>query len=133
MQQLDDRALEHVARYFAALAVPTRLKILNALRDGERNVSELTAAAGCTQANASKHLALLAQHGLVERTVRGTSVYYRIADPATYRLCDVVCGQIGERLARHANLGEMFSAAGGTTAELKRTRRAARSKACRTT
>ncbi|MGZ8196711.1 MAG: ArsR/SmtB family transcription factor [Burkholderiales bacterium] len=123
MRQLDDHALEQVARYFGALSVPMRLKILNALRGGERNVSELTAAAGCTQANASKHLALLTQHGLVERTARGTSVYYRIADPATYRLCDVVCGQIGKRFARHASLGDMFSAAAAAPPLRKRPRR----------
>jgi DNA-binding transcriptional ArsR family regulator len=114
MRQLDDRALAHVARYFAALAVPMRLKILNALRDGELNVGELTERIGCTQANASKHLALLTQHGLVERDSRGTSAYYRIADPATYELCDVVCGQIEKRLAGEAGIRRMFSATGGS-------------------
>jgi DNA-binding transcriptional ArsR family regulator len=120
MRHLDDEALEQVARYFAALAVPMRLKILNALREGELNVSELTAATGCTQANASKHLALLTQHGLVRRGSRGTSVYYRIADPATYRLCDTVCGQLGRRFADHAGLGQMFSAAAGKSGKGKR-------------
>lgn len=111
MGQLDDRALEQVARYFAALAVPMRLKILSALRGGERNVTELTAATGCTQANTSGHLTLLTQCGLVERSSRGTSAYYRIADQAIYRLCDMVCGQIGRRFADQAGLGQKLSAA----------------------
>lgn len=99
MAELDDRSLARVAHYFKALGEVPRLKLLNALRDGERNVTELTQALGCSQANVSKHLALLATQGLVERDARGTSVYYRIADPRIYELCDLVCGQIAERLA----------------------------------
>ena len=99
LRKLDDNAMEEVARYFAALAVPTRLKILDALRDGERNVGELTGLTGCTQANVSKHLATLAASGLVAKAPRGTSVYYRIADPRVYELCDLVCGQVGRRLS----------------------------------
>ena len=110
MEKLDDRALEQVADYFRALAVPMRLKILNALREGERKVSELTDVTRCSQANVSKHLAVLTQHGLVQRTSRGTSVYYRIADRGTYHLCDVVCGQIGKRYAEQAGLQRMFAA-----------------------
>jgi DNA-binding transcriptional ArsR family regulator len=111
MKDLDDRALEEVARYFAALSVPMRLKILNVLRGGARNVGELTAATGCTQANVSKHLALLAQNGFVQKTVRGTSTYYSIADPAIYELCDSVCGSIGRRYAERAGMERLFSAA----------------------
>jgi len=98
MEALDDRALEHVADYFRALSEPLRLKLLNALRDGPLNVGELTSQLGCSQANVSKHLALLAKLGLVSRESRGTSVYYQIADPRTYQLCDLVCGQIAQRL-----------------------------------
>lgn len=109
MEKLDDRALEQVADYFRALAVPMRLKILNALRDGERKVSELTDLTGCSQANVSKHLAVLTQNGLVRRSSRGTSAYYRIVDRGTYQLCDVVCGQIGKRYAEQADVQRMFA------------------------
>jgi DNA-binding transcriptional ArsR family regulator len=98
MKALDDRALEQVADYFRALSEPLRLKLLNALREGPLNVGELTAHLGCSQANVSKHLALLAKLGLVSREAKGTSVYYQIADPQTYQLCDLVCGQIAQRL-----------------------------------
>jgi len=110
MKRLDDAALEQLARFFGALAVPMRLKILNALRDGERNVGELTELTQCTQANVSKHLALLALNGLVKKSPRGTSVYYRIADARTYQLCDMVCGQIGSRYMEQAKLERMFAA-----------------------
>ena len=114
MDRLDDRALDDVAGYFRALAVPLRLKILNALRDGERNVTELTLEFGCSQANVSKHLALLAQGGMVEKTSRGTNTYYRIADPKIFRLCDLVCGQIGKRYAKQSNRHGMFLAVSTT-------------------
>jgi DNA-binding transcriptional ArsR family regulator len=108
MEQLTDRALEQVADYFRALAVPARLKLLNALREGERSVGELTELTGFSQANVSKHLAVLTQSGFVLRAARGTSSYYRIADPETYKLCDTVCGQIGKRFAAQADFQRMF-------------------------
>lgn len=98
MQALDDQALDQVADYFRALAEPLRLKLLNALREGPLNVGELTALVGSSQANVSKHLGVLAKSGLVTRQSRGTSVYYEIGDARTYQLCDLVCGQIAQRL-----------------------------------
>jgi len=109
MSKLDNRALQHVAKYFKALAEPMRLKVLNALQDGEKNVGQLTEICEGSQANISKHLALLAETGLVKRESRGTSVYYSIANPSVYELCELVCGQIGERIASEAGIKMMFS------------------------
>ena len=108
MKNLDDDALALVAQYFAALAVPMRLKIMNNLRDGERNVGELTEATGCTQANVSKHLAVLAHSGLVAKTQRGTSAYYRFANESVYRLCDLVCDQLDRHFAQEAQQRRAF-------------------------
>ena len=108
MKGLDGQALEQVADYFKALAEPTRLRLLNALRDGEMNVGELTAIADCSQANVSKHLSLLTKEGLVARRNCGTSVYYSIADPAIYRLCDLVCGQVAKRISDQSSIHAML-------------------------
>ena len=102
MRGLPPEALEQVAAYFQALSEPTRLRILNFLREGERNVGDLAQACGYTAANVSRHLAMLMQHGLVARESRGTSVYYRIADESVYALCDLVCGNIARKLERSA-------------------------------
>ena len=115
MDGLDDRALEQVAEFFRAFSVPLRLKILNALRGGERNVGELTEELASSQANVSKHLALLAQSGLIARTHRGTSAYYRIVDPRIFQLCDMVCGQIGKRLSSQSDLFDMFTRSAAAT------------------
>jgi DNA-binding transcriptional ArsR family regulator len=102
VKQLDDRALAHVAQYFRALSEPLRLKILNELRSAPRNVGELTTRLACSQANVSKHLAVLARLGFVTRDAMGTAAYYRIADPAVYELCDLVCGRIAVHLREQA-------------------------------
>ena len=100
MEHMPLEAMVEIAAYFQVLAEPTRLQILNLLRSGERNVSELAQLCGFTAANISRHLAVLMQQGLVAREGRGTSVYYRIADESVYALCDLVCGNIARRLDR---------------------------------
>jgi len=105
---MPEEALTQVAAYFQTLSEPTRLQILNFLRQGERSVGELASLCGYTAANISRHLAMLAQHGLVVRESRGTSVYYRIADPSIYELCDVVCGNIARQAERIAREGKIF-------------------------
>lgn len=98
MEGMSDQALIQVARYFSALAEPTRLRILNCLREREHNVGELAEHCNCSQANVSRHLSTLAKHGLVTREGRGTTVFYRIADPSVYALCDLVCGNVARQL-----------------------------------
>jgi DNA-binding transcriptional ArsR family regulator len=102
MEGLPDEALVQVAAYFQALSEPTRLRVLNLLRQQERNVGELAQLCGYSSANISRHLALLTRHGLVARETRGNSVYYRIGDPSVYELCDLVCGNIARRFERTA-------------------------------
>ena len=104
MEGLSELALDHVAQYFSALSEPSRLRVLNILRNGERNVGELAELCECSQANISRHLSTLAKHGMVIREARGTTVYYRIADESIYALCDLVCGNLAKRLLEQANL-----------------------------
>ena len=109
LEGLSPAALAQVAGYFQALSEPTRLAILNLLREGERNVGELAQATGYTSANVSRHLSLLTRHGLVAREGRGTAVYYRIADDSVYALCDLVCDNIARRLERTAAERQAFA------------------------
>lgn len=102
MEGLPDEALAQVAAYFQALSEPTRLQILNLLRQRERSVGELAQLCGYSSANISRHLTLLTQHGLVARESRGNSAIYSIADPSVYALCDLVCGNIARQLERVA-------------------------------
>jgi DNA-binding transcriptional ArsR family regulator len=86
--------LELIAERFKALAEPARLRILNALREGEKTVGELMEETGFGQANVSKHLRLLHTLGFVERRKDGLYVHYRLADESVFQLCDIVCGRL---------------------------------------
>lgn len=108
MEGLPDEALAQVAAYFQALSEPTRLQILNLLRQHERSVGELAQLCGYTSANISRHLALLTQHGLVARESRGNSAIYSIADKSVYALCDLVCGSIARQFERTARERSAF-------------------------
>jgi DNA-binding transcriptional ArsR family regulator len=68
------------AKLFRGFADPSRLAILEALREGPRTVSELVAATGLSQSNASNHLAYLRDCGLVAATQRGRFVTYQFSD-----------------------------------------------------
>ena len=109
MKNMPPEALEEVAGYFQVLAEPTRLRILNILRDGERNVGDLAQMCGYTAANVSRHLSLMTKNGLVNREGRGTSVYYRFADESVYALCDLVCDNIARQIARSEASRASFS------------------------
>jgi DNA-binding transcriptional ArsR family regulator len=93
---LTPELLELISERFKALAEPARLHILDALRGGEKTVSELMEETGLGQANASKHLQLL--HGLryVERRKEGLYVFYRLSDDSVFQLCDIMCGRLVE-------------------------------------
>jgi DNA-binding transcriptional ArsR family regulator len=97
---MNDKTLEMVAERFRILGDPLRLRLLNALSERERSVSELVEEMGASQANVSKHLAVLLQGGLIERRKEGLHVFYACPDPKVYQICDVVCGSLRERLAR---------------------------------
>lgn len=101
-KEMSFEALELIAGRFRVLSEPMRLRLLQELSDGERNVSELMEATGAGQANVSKHLGILLEAGLVKRRKEGLNAYYSIADESVFKLCEVVCGSLAEQLeARH--------------------------------
>ncbi len=99
-----DPVFASVARYFALLAEPTRLKILHAICQAERSVSGIVATTGVTQTNVSRHLGLLHRAGVVSRRRERSLVYYRVADPAFIEICRSVCLQIASRIDERAPL-----------------------------
>ena len=90
-RDFDRDTLEVVADRFKVLADPTRLELLNAMRDGEKTVSELVDATRAGQANVSRHLSILYRQGLLERRREGLFTYYRIADPLLFEICELAC------------------------------------------
>lgn len=99
---LTDEALALVARRFAVLGEPMRLRLLQALMGGERPVGALAEATNGTQANISRHLQTLADAGLVSRRKEGLQVFYAVADPSIFELCELVCGSIDQQMQARA-------------------------------
>jgi len=91
---LPDAALAMIAERFRALSEPVRLRLLNTLMAGERNVTQLVEAAGTGQANVSKHLSILKQAGMIATRREGLSTICAIADPSIYQLCEIMCGRL---------------------------------------
>lgn len=109
IRPLTPQAAELIARRFRVLADPTRLRLLDALRDrDEASVGELSDVLGSSQQNVSKHLGVLHAEGFVARRKAGTSALYRIADPGVFELCDQVCSGIESQLSQ---LGALLSTA----------------------
>ncbi|WP_017301592.1 ArsR/SmtB family transcription factor [Nodosilinea nodulosa] len=95
---LPPSALAPVADYFKVLSELSRLQVLCSLRSGSKNVTEIIEETGLGQANVSKHLKILAQAGIVSRTPQGVSVYYEIAEPFIFDLCELVGDRLSMRL-----------------------------------
>jgi ArsR family transcriptional regulator len=96
---LNNKSLGLIAERFRVLGDPLRLQLLNTLGDQEMSVGALVEQVEASQANVSKHLQILYRSGLVERRKEGLMVYYRVADPSIFNLCDTVCGSLGDQLA----------------------------------
>jgi DNA-binding transcriptional ArsR family regulator len=107
---LPDDLVELIARRFRAVAEPMRIRLLDRLRDGEATVGELSEATGASQQNVSKHLAVLADVGILGRRKDGNHVYYRIVDEGVLGLCEQVCGSVQEQLRA---LNELVIGSGG--------------------
>jgi len=95
---LPDELAELIARRFRVLGEPMRIRLLDRLRDSEATGGELSEALGASQQNVSKHLAVLAEVGIVGRRKQGNHVYYRIVDEGVFALCEAVCGSLQEQL-----------------------------------
>jgi len=81
---------EQVALRFRLLGEPMRLRIMQAVCVKPRAVGEIVTAVGATQANVSKHLALLAGAGILARKKAGQRVYYSLKDQLAMKLCALV-------------------------------------------
>ncbi len=88
--------MDRMAARFRALGEPMRLRILQAVCKESRSVNDIVAATGSTQANISKHLALLTTAGILEREKDGQRVFYGVKDKLAVKLCELVRAQVTE-------------------------------------
>ena len=97
---LSEESLLQIARRFAVLSEPMRLRLLHVLMSGEQSVNMLAELTGGTQANISRHLQTLAEAGMVSRRKDGLHVFYAVSDPSIFKLCDLVCGSLDKQLVQ---------------------------------
>ncbi len=95
---LPEPLVEQIAERFRVLSEPTRIQLLDALRDGEATVQELQRMTGASQQNVSKHLGTLLRAGLIARRKDGNFSRYSIADQSVFDLCEQVCGGLRRQL-----------------------------------
>ena len=93
-----EKVFQRVAEYFDVLSEPARLRIMYAVCSGEKSVSEVVQLCGSSQANVSRHLAVLYKAGILMRRKEGATVFYSVADNATIEMCQTVCTKIAESL-----------------------------------
>ena len=122
-KRLGPETIGAVADRLKVLAEAGRLSILNELRSGPRNVSELIDATGLNQANLSKHLQLLYAHGFVSRRREGLFMIYALADRSVFELCDIICGQLKRRAGDQLTRFYEDTEKNGEHGEERRTRR----------
>lgn len=103
-RELSDEALVMIARRFAVLSEPMRLRLLHSLFEGEKNVNTLVTLSGGTQANVSRHLGTLTDAGMLARRKEGLQVFYSIADPSIFQLCELVCSTLEKQLEKRATV-----------------------------
>lgn len=99
-----DRIFDSAAELFGLLATPVRLKIISAVCEQERNVSELLSRIDTTQPNMSQHLATLYRCGVLAKRREGTQIYYRLQSERVATLCRAVCTQIAIELDSGAEI-----------------------------
>lgn len=85
------------------LTDPKRLMLLDALRGGERSVGQLAEAIGVALPSASQHLSVLRGTGLVDARRSGTTVFYRLVEPAIVEACDVIDRIVRRRVSQPAD------------------------------
>lgn len=77
------------AEFFRALGHPVRIRILDSLRTGQKNVNELSQLLQIEPANVSQQLAILRSRNIVVGRKSGSNVIYSVSDPAVFRLLNV--------------------------------------------
>jgi ArsR family transcriptional regulator len=86
------------AEFFKALAHPSRIQILEILRQGEQTVSELQARLEIDASSVSQHLSILRGRQIIEGRKVGTSVFYRVLDDQLFTILDAARAIFGARV-----------------------------------
>jgi DNA-binding transcriptional ArsR family regulator len=98
--RISPETLSHAAAVIRCLGHPLRLRLLEALEQGEKTVSELQEYSGATQPAVSQHLMVLKAHGVVDQRRQGPFAYYWVIEPKVKAILECIrvggCKDAGE-------------------------------------
>lgn len=101
---MEERVLEMKAEVLKALAQPTRLKILEFLRNGERCICEIVPAINGEQSNVSRHISLMQKSHLVTTRKDGVKVMVKVRDPKVFEILDSIGIVLKSRMSEQSRL-----------------------------
>ncbi|MGB9803978.1 ArsR/SmtB family transcription factor [Desulfofundulus sp.] len=105
---MNERIARMKADILKALAHPTRVNILECLRQGERCVCELIEELDIEQSNVSQHLSVLKKLDIVDSRKEGLRVNYRVKYPEVFQILDLLDGilvsQVNDTMTTLKNL-----------------------------
>jgi ArsR family transcriptional regulator len=87
---MEEKAIELKAEVLKALAQPTRLKILELLRSGERCICEIVPEINGEQSNISRHISVMQKSHLITTRKDGVKVMVKVRDPRIFEILDKV-------------------------------------------
>jgi DNA-binding transcriptional ArsR family regulator len=87
---MEERAIYLKSEVLKAMAQPTRLKILELLRNGERCICEIVPAINGEQSNISRHISLMQKSHLITTRKDGVKVMVKVRDPRVFEILDTV-------------------------------------------
>jgi DNA-binding transcriptional ArsR family regulator len=103
-ESMEERLLELKAEVLKALAQPTRLKILELLRNGERCICEIVPAINGEQSNISKHISLMQKSHLITTRKDGVKVMVNVKDPRVFEILDKVSAILKNQMKEQERL-----------------------------
>lgn len=83
---------------------PTRLEILNLLRNKEMSVTELIQKTKLSQANISQHLSIMKSKGIVESSRKGKNIYYKLTNPKIIKAFDIIREVLADKLRKNGKI-----------------------------
>lgn len=108
-EYMEERVLELKADILKALAQPTRLKILELLRNGEKCICEIVPAINGEQSNISRHISLMQKSHLVTTRKDGVRVMVKVKDPKLFEILDNISLLLKKQIVETGKLIHKFS------------------------
>ncbi len=113
MDTVERKIYELHAQMCKVFTSPSRLEILNLLRDKELSVGELSNSIKIPQANLSQHLSILREKGIVKTRREGVTIYYSLINPKMIKAFDIMREILLDKLTQDIELSQNIRRAKG--------------------